>query len=361
MSQEGTDDEHFEEVPSPEPEDEDPALATEPGIPAWVTELLAKLGRGEDVDPLRLQAALQLQAQGVAAAAEARQIRRDREREARDAQREKEQDRRFAALEAQVLAQKTELQAAQKLREQELEPDFREFAPRVPGNPFGYRLGPEERLGDKAEPQIREYTGEKVYDYLEAKGADGRQKLHCYAALASAAEACWDGLKLIETRFPQVIKALNPDGLVDDGRPEYEAELDLCRAYNTFKAVYENTLNPQISYMQMEAILNKRHPSGGAFINQIMAAVSKSVHGLVGVQLPANLSSQLQAAFADLEEKFSKDLIKQAAATAARTENRSMFRRNTSGGDPIGSSYRSRQAAQTAARQGGRPPARASG
>ena len=39
MSQEGTDDEHFEEVPSPEPEDEDPALATESGIPAWVTEL----------------------------------------------------------------------------------------------------------------------------------------------------------------------------------------------------------------------------------------------------------------------------------------------------------------------------------
>jgi Ca2+-binding EF-hand superfamily protein len=80
---------------------EPPAAAAEgegehgSAIPDWVTDLLAALGRGEQVDPLRLQAALQLQAQGVAAAAEARQAQRvDQLRE--------DQDRRIAALETQV-------------------------------------------------------------------------------------------------------------------------------------------------------------------------------------------------------------------------------------------------------------------
>jgi hypothetical protein len=259
--------EDFEDAPSPEPAPEGP--------PWWQTTI-DDLGRGVVAEAGVIQAALQLQSQAVAAAAQERADRREELRERREAEREEREQRRFDALEAARVRDAEKLTALEAKFSDQLEkeksskePDFREFAPRAAGNPFG-RVAPEEREGDRAEPQLRDYSGEKTWDHLEgqaSKDSKSTKNLHNYQALSSACEGLFDGLRLIETAFPQVVLKVNPDRVEDDSDPQYQAELALIKAYNTVKAVYDNCLNPQLSYLQVEAILHRKYPQGGSFIN----------------------------------------------------------------------------------------------
>eukprot|EP01049_Picozoa_sp_SAG25_P010255 SAG25_NODE_1103_length_3976_cov_12.262058_1_plen_744_part_00 len=127
--------EEFEDAPCPEPAPEGP--------PWWQTTI-DDLGRGVVAEAGVIQAALQLQSQAVAAAAQERADRREELRERREAEREEREQRRFDALEAARVRDAEKLTAleakfADQLEKEkgDREPDFREFAPRAAGNPFG--------------------------------------------------------------------------------------------------------------------------------------------------------------------------------------------------------------------------------
>eukprot|EP01047_Picozoa_sp_COSAG01_P078276 COSAG01_NODE_14406_length_1458_cov_3.033848_1_plen_141_part_10 len=83
--------EEFADAPSPEPA---------PEGPPWWQVTIDDLGRGVVAEAGVIQAALQLQSQAVAAAAQERADRREELRERREAEREEREQRRFDALEA---------------------------------------------------------------------------------------------------------------------------------------------------------------------------------------------------------------------------------------------------------------------
>ena len=151
--------------------------------------------------------------------------------------------------------------------------------------------------------------------------------------LESSAEALFDIVGSLKNISPMAIAQVNPDGAVDETDPQYIAERELCKVYNTVKAVYDNVVNPQLSYLQTEAILQKKYgSSNGGWVTQILSSIQKSIHGLVGTPLPDNLAPKFTTAMHDLEERFSTAIIKNAAMQASRTQSRSPFQQSAAGG-----------------------------
>ena len=97
--------------------------------------------------------------------------------------------------------------------------------------------------------------------------------------------------------------------------------------YNTSKATYDNVVNPQLSYLQVEAILHKKYGSSNqqGWITQVLGSIQKSIHGLIGTPLPENLAPKFTMAMQELEEWFSGYVLKSATQQASRVSNRSPF------------------------------------
>ena len=222
---------------------------------------------------------------------------------------------------------------------QKIESAGSRIVPRAKSNPFG--AAGIVREGDEAEPQLRVYGEEVAFKYTELKGG---KDFHNFQALESAAEAIFDIKEELISLFPFVIEKVNPEGREDN--EEYEVERRLCRVFNTVAATYDNVINPQLSYLQLEAVLKKKHHNStdSAWITQLLNAVQRQLHGVVGTPLPDNLAPKFAAVISDLESRFSREISKQAAITAARSSNRSPFQSKASG--TFGSTVQSRAAAR---------------
>lgn len=327
----------------------DPAAAVEGTLDQWVLELIARVGAGEALnanDKARLPVALQLQAQHHATAlqaqAEAAAAKVARAQSQQSAEILKQLHAVQASSTKEIAAVKAELEAVKRGKEEDLEPEHREFVPRAKGNPFG--VTGTTREGDEAEPQLRAYGEEVAFKYIELKGG---KDFHNFQALESAAEAIFDIKEELISLFPFVVEKVNPDGREES--EAYEVERRLCSVFNTVSATYDNVINPQLSYLQLEAVLKKKHnnSSDSAWINQLLNAVQRQLHGVVGTPLPENLAPKFAAVISDLESRFSKEISKQAAVTAARSSSRSPFQSKASG--TFGSTVQSRAAARVAA------------
>ena len=335
-----------EPSPEPAPQGQTAALAS-----PWWALWCERIGAGEQgLDATRTALAFQLQAQAHAEKlAEAAQAERVASAAAQQAAFETQlalRDLKFAELEGELKSLRD--------KEDDKEPEHREFSPRAADNPFGVVVG-SERKGKKAEPCLRHYSAEKAYAYLEENGGKPPGKdFYNFQVIESAAEALFDVVEHLKLTFPIVVAKVNPKGSVDELDPAYIAERELCKVYNTVKAVYDNVINPQLSYLQVEAILHKKYGSSNrhGWITQVLGSIQKSIHGLIGTPLPDNLAPKFNAAMQDLEERFSNYVIKSAAQQASRVSNRSPFQQYSSGG--FGSTARSREAAG----QPRRPPQR---
>ena len=242
-------------TPGPSPAPEPPAervLEAEPVVDAtpWWESVCTELAAGRAVDPTRAGLVVQLQAQHFASeAASARHTVEEGWQVEKLLIALESRDRKIADLEQSL----KEI----KLGTEDPETQHREFVPRASTNPFGLIVGAE-RAGPRAEPQLRHYSSdsEKAFGYLEDKGG---KEFYNFQCLESAAEALWDVIEHLRVCFPQTVAKLNPDASVDATDPAYAAEVELCKAYNTIKAVYDNVINPQLSYLQVEAILHKKY------------------------------------------------------------------------------------------------------
>ena len=87
---------------------------------------------------------------------------------------------------------------------------------------------------------------------------------------------------------------------------QYVAERELCKIYNTVKAIYDNVINPQHSYLQVEAILHKKYGKGGdqGWITQVLGSIPKSIqiHGFIGTPMQDNCAPTFATAMQDLDE-----------------------------------------------------------
>ena len=334
-----------------------------PKIPDWAEELLAALAAGERIearDQPRLTYALDLRkeyaaavqqrkAERAAAALQRQQAEAAAARQAKEAETKaaenatllaviEKQDKRLEALTSRLAA----VEAGDS---EDLEPSFREFCPRSKDNPFG---GPGVlREGKDAEPNLRWYSTEVAFEYLRKRGG---KEFHSFQALESGCEACFDILAQLEVLLPDVVKGINPKSVEDEEDPAYQAERDICKIYNSVNAVYHNILNSQLSYLQIEAILKEKHSkdSDNGWISTVLQAMHKSLHGLVGTPLPANLETKFTNTLNDMEERFSKQIVRVAAEQAARKTPRSPYQ-NFASQQSVGSTFVSRQKAATAA------------
>jgi len=316
----------------------------------WWEAVCEDIVAGRQVDAVRAGLAVQQQSQAFAreerlAAEKAAQDRAGVEAQSGQAliAALESRDQRIADLEKSIQGLKD--------AKDDPEPEHREFVVRAVDNPFGVVTG-SERAGSKAEPQLRHYVSEKAFVFLEDKGG---KDFHNFQVLESAAEALYDVIDGLKTTFPTVITKLNPDGVTDENDPQYIAERELCKVYNTVKAIYDNVVNPQLSYLQVEAILHKKYGKGNeqGWITQVLSSIQKSIHGLIGTPMPDNMAPKFGAAMQDLEERFSTQILKNAAQQATRTASRSPFQQTSSG--DFGSTARSRELAGMSRR---RPPPR---
>lgn len=363
-SEEGSDGERFEEAADQVPEGAAGQAAAGTSVlalPEWARDLLAQLAEGERWDPRdqpRLQLALDLRRERAAALQQEKaELAARAQQERAIALKEKEnaallaviakQDKTLETLSARVLA-------VEQGAIEDLEPTFREFCERAKTNPFG---GPGvTREGKELEPALRFYPQETAFKHLEEKGG---KDFYSFQAFESAAEAIYDVLEKLKVLAPTVVKGVNPKSVEDEEDPGYQAEREICKVYNSLSAVYHNVINSQLSYLQLEAILKKKH--GGAadngWITTVLQSLRRSIHGLVGAPLPGNLESKFTAVLADLESRFSTQLVKVAADQAARKEPRSRYQQTAS--RSFGSTIASRSAATSAAaaqaRGGGGP------
>ena len=320
--------------PTPAPEPQGETASASP----WWQQWCVRIGAGEEgLDPTRTTLALQLQAQDhaekLAREARAAQL-------AASAAQQAAYERQLALRDQQIADLQRDFKAL-KDQEDDKEPEHREFCPRSAENPFGVVVG-SERAGAKAEPCLRHYGSEKAFAYLEENGGKDFYNFQC---LESAAEGLFDVIDHVRTTFPVVIAKVNPEGAVDETDPGYIAERELCKVYNSVKAVYDNVVNPQLSYLQVEAILHKKYGKSNqqGWITQVLGSIQKSIHGLIGTPLPENLAPKFNAAMSDLEERFSSYVLKSAAQQASRVSNRSPFQQYSSG--DFGSTAKSREAA----------------
>lgn len=320
-------------------------------LPEWAADLLAHLAAGDRLDARdqpRLQLALDLRREHAAAVQQEKAELASRAQQERAISlKEKEnaallaviakQDKTLETLSARVLA-------VEQGAVEDLEPTFREFCERAKNNPFG---GPGvTREGPELEPALRFYPQETAFKYLEEKGG---KDFYSFQAFESATEAIFDVLEKLKILAPTVVKGVNPQSAEDEADPAYQAEREICKVFNSLNAVYHNVLNSQLSYLQLEAILKKKHGAAAdnGWISTVLQSLRRSIHGLVGAPLPGNLESKFTAVLADLESRFSKQLVKVAADQAARKEPRSRFQQAAS--RSFGSTVASRSAATAAA------------
>ena len=128
---------------------------------------------------------------------------------------------------------------------------------------------------------------------------------------------------------------------------EYRAERELCKVYNSLSAAYDNIINPQLSYLQLEAVLKKKHgaTSDNGWVQALLNCIQRQLHGVVGTPLPENLAPKFHTVITDLETRFGGEIAKQAAKTAANTSTRSPYQQRASGS--FGSTVASRAAARS--------------
>ena len=173
-------------------EEGDPPAA-EWGVPpldAWIVELVAKVGASRklsEADQLRLPTALQLQNQHAIAVqqakAEAAAQKVAEQQSARDSEILKQLSAVKEESSSKIAALEAELAAVKRGKEEDVEPQFREFVERDAKNPFG---GPGTvRGGDDLEPRLRAYPDEVAYKWIESKGG---KDFFNFQALESAAE-----------------------------------------------------------------------------------------------------------------------------------------------------------------------------
>ena len=302
----------------------------------WWKAVCDDIAAGRPVEAVRASLAAQQQAQEFAREERLAAERAAQSRANAEAQNSasllaalESRDRRIADLEISLQGLKD--------AKDDPEPEHREFVARALDNPFGVVTG-SERTGPKGEPQLWHYVSEKAFVFLEDKGG---KDFYNFQALESAAEALYE--------------KLNPDGATDENDPQYIAERELCKVYNTVKAIYDNVINPQLSYLQVEAILHKKYGKGNdqGWITQVLSSIQKSIHGLIGTPMPENCAPKFGATMQDLEERFSSAILKNATQQASRTTSRSPFQQMSSG--DFGSTARSRELAGMSRR---RPPPR---
>ena len=160
-------------------EEGDPPAA-EWGVPpldAWIVELVAKVGASRklsEADQLRLPTALQLQNQHAIAVqqakAEAAAQKVAEQQSARDSEILKQLSAVKEESSSKIAALEAELAAVKRGKEEDVEPQFREFVERDAKNPFG---GPGTvRGGDDLEPRLRAYPDEVAYKWIESKGGN---------------------------------------------------------------------------------------------------------------------------------------------------------------------------------------------
>ena len=328
----------------------EPQAEAQPQDTPWWKAVCEDIAAGRPVEAVRANLAAHQQAQDFA-----RQERLAAERAAQDRAAVEAQNGQalFAALESRdrrIADLEKDLQGLKDAKD-DPEPEHHEFVVRAPDNPFGVVTG-SERTGPKAEPQLRHYVAEKAFVFLEEKGG---KDFYNFQALESAAEALYDTVSALKTTFPSVVAKLNPDGATDENDLQYVAERELCKIHNTVKAVCDNVINPQLSYLQVEAILHKKYGKGNeqGWVTQVLSSIQKSIHGLIGTPMPDNMAPKFGAAMQDLEERFSTQILKNAAQQATRTSSRSPFQQTSSG--DFGSTARSRELAGMSRR---RPPPR---
>ena len=258
----------YTEVPSGAAEPEAEPEAEPAAAEAWWVEVVHKIIAGDKVPAALASLATQEKAQHFAreerlAAEAASTVRADKESASNQALLNA-----LASRDQQLAELRQEVQAI-KDKKDDPEPEHREFVSRAVDNPFGVVVG-SERAGSKAEPQLRFYPTEKAFSYLEDQGG---KDFHNFQVLESSAEALFDIVGSLKNIFPVVIAKVNPDGAVDETDPQYIAERELCKVYNTVKAVYDNVVNPQLSYLQTEAILQKKYggSSNSGWVTQILS------------------------------------------------------------------------------------------
>ena len=124
---------------------------------------------------------------------------------------------------------------------------------------------------------------------MEKKGG---KDFYSFQAFESAAEAIFDVLEKLKVLAPNVVKGVNPQSAEDEADPAYQAEREICKVFNSLNAVYHNVLNSQLSYLQLEAILKKKHGAAAdnGWISTVLQSLRRSIHGLVGAPLPGNLA-----------------------------------------------------------------------
>lgn len=187
-----SDEEVEEEFSDTAGEEGDPPAA-EWGVPpldAWIVELVAKVGASRklsEADQLRLPTALQLQNQHAIAVqqakAEAAAQKVAEQQSARDSEILKQLSAVKEESSSKIAALEAELAAVKRGKEEDVEPQFREFVERDAKNPFG---GPGTvRGGDDLEPRLRAYPDEVAYKWIESKGG---KDFFNFQALESAAE-----------------------------------------------------------------------------------------------------------------------------------------------------------------------------
>ena len=221
MSGSGSDEEEFAEVretatpeggaqggqePAPSPEPAPQGQTAENASPWW-TDWLERIGLGEQgLDGTRTALALQLQAQShvekLVADARSERVASAAAQQAAFETQLALRDQKFAELEGELKALRD--------KEEDKEPEHREFCPRAADNPFGVVVG-SERSGKKAEPCLRHYSAEKAYAYLEENGGKPPGKdFYNFQVIESAAEALFDVVEHLKLTFPVVVAKVNP-------------------------------------------------------------------------------------------------------------------------------------------------------
>jgi hypothetical protein len=249
-----------------EPEAEAPSPA--PGVAPladWVEELLGRLAAGDRLsasDTARVPYATQLQGQYAArqlqAQAAAAQAATDRAARVTAGQHQRELvaelRKQGSEHRQEITALRRELDEVRRGKEEDAEPGHREYVERDSKNPFG---GPGTiREGEELEPTFRTYPNETAYKHVEKRG--GKDLIN-YRCINSTAEALWDLRAKLATLLPFVCEQkLNPERK-EDLSEEAKIELEFCKCYNTLGAIYDNIINPQLSYLQLEACLKSRY------------------------------------------------------------------------------------------------------
>ena len=214
-----------EPSPEPAPQGQTAALAS-----PWWALWCERIGAGEQgLDATRTALAFQLQAQAhtekLAEAARAERVASAAAQQAAFETQLALRDLKFAELEGELKSLRD--------KEDDKEPEHREFSPRAADNPLGVVVG-SERKGKKAEPCLRHYSAEKAYAYLEENGGKPPGKdFYNFQVIESAAEALFDVVEHLKLTFPVVVAKVNPKGSVDELDPTYIAERELCKVYNT--------------------------------------------------------------------------------------------------------------------------------